>query len=300
VPSFLELVEETLDLLSNWTGEQAQMCTLASTMDTASLSFVVDQADKLGGTGMVEVDEELVFVDSIDANSATASVPAWGRAQRSSTPAAHAVGARVTATPRYPRHRVRKTINQVVRMLGPDLPAVLVDESNTVDPSKLAYPVPAGVRGVVSIDWAAPLSPPQWVPVTHWRLDTRADVADYPSGVALTVGEVMTTGQKIKVVYLGDPAPLVADSDDFATVTGYDEAVADLVVTAAASRLVLAPDLARVQQSTVEQSDRSATVPASAAMTASRFLRQEFLQRVATERRRVLQRYPTRLHYEGV
>ena len=299
MPSYAAMVEECLGLLSNWTGEQAQMCTLTSAMTTGTLSFTVDQGDRLG-IGLVEVDEELVYVASTDESSGTASIPAWGRAQRGSPAAAHAVGARVTTTPRYPRFSVKQKLAQAVAALYPDVPAVRLDESNTADPARRQYPLPAGARRVLAADWQAPVDPPQWVPVTHWRLDTRADTTSFPTGVALAVADSMPAGQPLKVLYAGEPGLLAAGSDDFAAVTGYADPVADLVVMAAAARLVVGPDLARVQTDTVEQSDRSATVPASAAMTASRFLRQEYQARVDSERRRVAERYPARLHYEGV
>lgn len=299
MPSFSDLVEETLGLLRSWTADQEQVCTLVNAIGTTDLTFGVDQPGQLG-IGAVQIDDELLYVSSVD-NVGNATVPAWGRGRDGSTAANHPVGVKVTTTPRYPRFRAKRYINESVTALFPELWAVKLDETLVADPTIVEYAFPDGLlRWVMEIRWKTPSVPITWIPVKHWRFDTRADPTQFPTGVALFVGDVMPPGVTIKTKYAVEPAAMVNDTDDFAGVTGLDPGVADLVQMAAASRMVQATDLSRTQMSTMEASERSTVVPASAAMSASKFLATQYQQRVAMEKRRLLARHPSRFRYEGI
>jgi len=295
VPSFGEMVEETVGLLNDWTGQQPQQCTLVEALDAAQLTIFVDDGMQLG-RGLTEIDDELVYVASYDTAGAIATVPPWGRGQQGSTAAPHAAGARVTTAPRPPRDRVRKRINQVIRGLFPDLWAVASAEVEADD--RAEYELPAGARWIIDVQWQTVGLPVEWERARSWRLNVRADPVDFPSGVAATVPGV-PIGETVRILYAAEPAQLVNPGDDF-TVTGLHAGVADLVVLAAASHLVLGQELSRGQLATVEQSQRVEKVSTGASMAASRFLRQEYALRVASERRRLLTTYPSRPHFEGV
>lgn len=297
MPSFQDMCEETLGLLTDWSGSQAQTCSLLSPITSTDLSFTVDDASAMSGRGLVEIDEELVVVKSLDPTAAIAMVPAWGRGQGVTTAAAHSAGARVTTAPRPPRSRIKQTLNQVVLGLYPDLWAV----SSVELPATIAaeYPLPAAARWIVDLRWETPAAPSSWEKVRYWRVNTSANLVDFPTGVSVTV-ETVPVGQTIRIVWAGETTPMSLPGDDFAATTGLHAGVADLVVTAAAARLILGADLSRAQLGTVEQSDRNVVVPASAALTASRFLQQTYTVRVAAERRRLLATHPSRPHFEGV
>lgn len=296
MPSLSEMVEETIGLLNDWTGQQAQMSTLTAPLSTSDLALTVNNGQNLG-MGLVEVDEELVYVDTFDQTGGSATIPAWGRGQQGSVVADHAIGARVTTAPRPPRHRIKRAINQVITGLYPDLWAVAVDEQ-TAD-LRDEYPMPAGAAWIIDITWQTPGFPQTWERVRGWRLNTRATTVDFPAGRSLSVREV-PVGQRFRTVYAGAPAPLVNDADDFAGVSGLHDGVADLVVTAAAAKLVVGQELSRGQLTTMEQSQRTTAITTGASLAASRFLQQGYTARVAAERRRLLSTNPVRPHFEGV
>jgi hypothetical protein len=296
VPSFADMVEETLGLLHDWTGQQAQMTSLTSPLSTSDLALQVDDGEAIG-RGLVEVDEELVYVTAVDPAGGSATIPPWGRAQNGTTAAAHALGARVTTAPRPPRARVKKYINQAITALYPDLWAVAVDEQ-TAD-LVYEYGMPATTAWIIDVEWQTPGFPQTWIRVRSWRLNTLADPAQFPTGRSLCISEV-PIGQPIRTVYAAEPTELANDGDDFTAVSGLHAGVADLVVTAAAARLVLGQELARGQLGTVEQSQRADKVQVGASLAASRFLQQTYQVRVAAERRRLLAMHPSRPHFEGV
>lgn len=296
MPDFAHMVEEVIGLLNDWTGQQAQMCSLTAALTAADLTMVVDDGMKLV-QGVMEVDEELVYVSGFDQPTGNATIPPWGRGQSGTAVTAHLAGARVTATPRPPRDVVKKRINQVILGLFPDLWGIAVD----VQPAdiRVEYQLPAAARWVIDVQWQTPALTEEWQRVRGWRLNTNADPGDFPTGVSVTIPGV-PIGQPIRTVYAGEPQPLVNPTDDFAATTGLHTAVADLVVVATASRLVLGQELSRGQLATVEQSQRTEKVSTGASMAASRFLRQEYDQQVTRERRRLLATHPTRPHFEGV
>jgi hypothetical protein len=296
VPSFAEMVEETIGLLNDWTGQVAQQCTLALALDPAALVLTVDDGQALG-RGLVEVEEELVYVSAFDLAGNTGTIPPWGRGQQGTVAAAHPLGARVTTTPRPPRDRVKKALNQAVHGVYPDLFAVFTDEQPAAE--RAEYPLPAVARWVIDVQVQTTGLPVEWARARSWRLNTAADPTDFPTGVTLTLPET-PTGYPIRTIYAAEPVPLVNAGDDFTTVTGLHAGVADLVVMAAASQLVLAQELSRGQLATVEQSQRTQLVSTGASMAASRFLRQEYGLRVAAEKRRLLALHPSRPHFEGV
>jgi hypothetical protein len=296
VPSLAELVEETLGLLNDWTGQQAQQCTLTSELTLGGLTLFVDDIDAVG-RGLVEVDEELVYVSTVDPTAGTASIPAWGRGQQGSTVAAHAVGARVTTAPRPPRHRVKARINRAITGLFPDLWAVGTLEVPADD--RAEYELPAAARFILDVQWQTVGLPVEWARVRSWRLNTQADPTDFPSGVAAAIPGV-PIGETLRIVYAAAPVELVNPGDDFAAVTGLPAGAADLPVLAAAAFLALGQELSRAQLATVEQQQRAEKISTGASMAASRMLRQEYTIRLASERRRLLATYPSRPHFEGI
>jgi hypothetical protein len=296
VPSFADLVEQVIGLLNDYTGQTPQMCSLALPLTGTDLVMTVDDGLALG-RGMVEVDEELVFVSAFDQSGATATIPAWGRAQQGTTAAAHSAGARVTTTPRPPRDRVKKQINAEISALYPQLYAVLVDEQDAVN--RAEYALPARTRFVLDIQALTTGLPIEWERARAWRLNTSADPGDFPTGVSVAIPEV-PTGSTIRTVVAAEPLPLANPSDDFETTTGLHAGAADVVALGAAAQLSIGQEVARAQLATVEQSQRVERVQTGSSLAASRFLRQEYLRRLAAEKTRLLARYPSRPHYEGV
>lgn len=296
MPSFAEMVEETIGWLNDWTGQTPQQCTLINPLAVDGLTLFVDDGQQLA-RGLVEVDDELVYVSLVDETENTATIPAWGRGQQGSLRTTHEIGARVTSAPRPPRDRVKKRINQVILGLFPDLWAVRSLEVEAAD--RVEYELPATARWIIDAQSQTAGLPMEWERARSWRLNNNADPTDFPSGVALTLPGV-PIGDTLRVIYAAEPTQLVNPADDFAAVTGLHAAVADLVVIAAAAHIVLGQELSRGQLASVEQSQRIEKVSTGASMAASRFLRQEYALRVANERRRLLAAYPSRPHFEGV
>jgi hypothetical protein len=294
MPTLDSMVEETIGTLRAFSTDQDQKTSLTGSMTSNVLTFTVTDTDRLSG-GLVEIDEELIEVSEVDTLGGSVNIYPWGRGQQGSTAATHAVGARVTVTPRWPRARIKRVINETINSLWPDLFAVFLDESNTTSATTIAYPLPATCRRILDIRWDSPGTPVYWVGVRAWRLDLAADPTAFPTGVAVDVPEAMWPGRTLKVVYAAEPTELVGGSDDFATITGLPATVADLVCIGAAARLVVTSDLARTQSFTLEHAARLESQTAGSATAVSRYLQQLYQVRLAAERDRLFGRYPIKV-----
>ena len=287
--TFLQLVDETLGMFNSFTGAVEQQCALSGDITSSDTTLILaDPA--MGGKGLYEIDEELVYATQGDALSGTLTLAPFGRGQQGTTAVAHENGTRVTRAPRLPRSRVKAALNEVLSGLYPDLFAVKVDTSNTVALTTWGYPLPADVEDVLDVQYLHPLFG-NWIGVRRWRLDTKSDPATFATGYSLAIADQLWTGATIKVVYKARPTALVNDSDVFTTVTGLQDSAAQLLVLGACAQLIASDELLRTQPRAVEQAQRSLVSPAGAASNASRLMTTRFNERLDIEKRALNERY---------
>lgn len=295
MPTFAALVEETLGLLRSYSASQERKTYITTSITSADTLIPIADTDKVSET-MIEIDEELIEIGSVDQLSGNATAFPWGRGQGGTTAASHALNARVTIAPLWPRFTVKQRINEVIGGLWPDLFAVKQDTSQTTSSTKVTYTLPALAREVIDVRWQTDGgSPDYWAGIRTWRMDPAANVALYPTGVTIDIGEGMSDGRQLRILYKAEPTPLVNDSDDYATVTGLPATSSDLVCLGAAARLIVSAELARTQLFTVEHTERAAATTGGSAVAASKYLMQLFQVRLGVERDRQFERYPMRL-----
>jgi hypothetical protein len=246
--------------------------------------------------GLIEIDSELLYVDSVNTTTNTVTLYPWGRGQQGSTAAAHADDAKVTISPRFPRHRVKTVINEVIRSLYPSLFGVATYTGLDAVSTRLTYELPAATRSIISVSWQLTGPSEAWYPLHRWRLDRNADTSEFTSGVSLDILQPMTPGQTIKVVYRKEPSELSAESDNFATVTGLQESARDVVVWGALAHLLPALEFARLHSDAVEQSDRQRLLQPGSASAAARQALQMHTLRLEQERLKLAQLYPPTSH----
>ncbi len=285
------MITEVSSYMANYMSETAGTLGVDVAVGALTFTFVGETIT----AGLVEIDDELIAVASFDPNTGIATVPAWGRAQGGSVAAAHVTGAKVTIRPRYPRYWIKYVINQVLNSVHPALFAVKTDETQVVNPTASSYDMPAAATSILSISYESPSLPDNWIDVSRWTLDKRANLGDSPTGSAIQIREPMYPGRTLKIVYTGVPTPLVNGSDVYDTTTGLLPGSEDVVTLGAAARLLVGAEVMRSQPSTVEQSNRTEIVPPGAASSASKYLMALHQQRLGEERKRLRQLFPLML-----
>ena len=289
--TFGDLIDDVENVVNNLGSQRDKVTSLTANATTGDLSLSVVDAKQVD-RGFVEVDREMIAVVSADSVANTVTVQPWGRGARGTTAATHTSGARVTNSPRYPRFRMGVEIQQVVDSLYPDLWQTAVDETQTVRPPQVAYPVPAVVDSVISVSVQLIGPSKVWAPVTRWRLDKNADATAFTTGKSIDLYAGMPPGRKIKVVYRKAFGTFTNEATTVASV-GLEERWRDIIKLRAAAKLIIASDAGRVQLDSIEAANRAEGVQP---LSASRIAQQMMVlaqTRMAEEKHRLLREWPS-------
>lgn len=282
------LVDEIATSLRSYTGVQEVSTYLSAGITASDLAVPVNSSDEVD-RGVIEIDNELLYVNIADAGSL--SIPPYGRGYRGSTAATHAINAEVVVDPAFPRVEIFKAINQCVAGLFPKLFQVKTTTlAYTVNP--IVYSLPADCETVLDVRTTVPGDPTQMrVPIYDWAFDRPSQ--------QFTLTDELTPGSTIYLTYsakFGTVDTSVAASD--ISTIGLDEAWVDLIVYQVTSRMIRFTEPARLQVATAENLSRSAVVQVGDATKVANQLYAVYQQRLGEERRRLLELYPPRIHFQ--
>ena len=285
-----DLVNEVHLNLLGFVLDQESMTT-ATTFTNSAVSFTVADATQIS-TGLIEVDEELMWCTEIDPDANLIYVSTRGL--YGTTAVSHATGAIVRNSPRFPRQAIVNALNTLVRSVYPDLFGVA--STNITSATGVAtYEIPSEVENILSVTYDE-LSPSgHWSPVRRWDLDTAADTTEYPSGKTLSIFEPVLSGRSLRVTYMKVPSVFAGLASEI-TSTGLTESARDCLVYGACAKLVGYLEPARLSDESAEAHLLGTQTPGSA-LAPARFFYQLHLQARQEEARRLQARYPTRIHW---
>ena len=280
---------------------QSPLGELSAPMGTTDTSFTADVGTVRNlSRGLVEIDDELLLVKKYDASTGVVQIMGGinGRGAEGTVAATHSAQALVTADPRFPRARIRESVNDVIQALYPALVVFKTTEITNVS-VVYEYGMPADALDV----WAVAdqtIGPSQvWMQGLNYRFNPTADVTSFPTGKSVQLFDPVVPGRTMMIKYVTAPSPLVGGGDDFAAVTGLPERCVDLVVYGTMARLLPAYESARLQQSAVESTERSALVPTGSALKGAQYYLAMYQQRLEEERQRMFAENPETISYAG-
>ena len=289
-----DLIDETLTNLHGYTSDLEQMTALSQSITASATSFNVADASQIS-QGLIEIDSELMWVTNIDRTLNAVTIAPFGRGFRETDPVAHNQNVQITDNPRFPRQSVKMAIQQTLSALYPGVFQILTDETNTVNPVRISYPVPGNCDLILDVRWQT-VGPSQlWKQVKRYKLDYRADQSSFPSGKSLEIYDGMMPGRPIKVTYMVKPGDL-ADEASTLGEAGLSETCRDILIYGACYRLLTAVEAGRLQTWSVTQAQRDQLVPAGAADNASKYYYALYTQRLHDEQMRLQKLYPAVLH----
>ena len=267
-----------------------------STLTAGGLSFTVDSTENIG-PGLIEIGDELLYVQSVDDGTLTVTIAPDGRGYRGTTAASHAVGSRVTMNPVVPRFLVKRAINQTITGVYPTLFGK-ASEDVTPNGYQRAYEMPADLEQIIEINYQASGPTGIWPKVEHYDLDLNADTTEFPSGKALVLIGAFETGNPIKVTYRKIPTTLSADAD-LLTASGLADTAHAVIVAGAVWRLSSTVALARLRTDTTatDFSDNQSS-PVQLANQTAGLLRALYEQELAEERRRQTETVPPTIYWK--
>jgi hypothetical protein len=298
-----DLINEVQINLAGYTYQQDRATHLSSAVTTTTSSSTSPTILSLGSTenlgkGVVEIDEELLWIDSFDRVANTATVSPYGRGYLGTTAATHTLDTKVTISPTFPRYVVKKAINDTINAAGSTIYAAKVT-TFTFNAAQTTYDFDGlNIQNILTIMWQSVGPSLEWIPVRRWSWDSKADATAFgATSQTVTIGDYITPGRTVKVVYSTDPTPFTTNAQDFSTQTGLPESCKDVIVLGASYRLLTYLDPARAAQVSPQADETDSKRPYGASQTATKQLYALYTQRLNEETQRQQTLYPIRVHY---
>ena len=295
--TYANLVDETLINLSGYTLRQDRTTHLTGNITTSSTTLNLASVSNIG-KGLVEIDDELIWIDTYDRVSSTATIPPYGRGYNGTTADAHTANTKVTIAPSFPKAVVKKAINDTIDAVFPKLFSVGT-YTFTLQATKTAYDVPADVQTVLYVSWSVTGPSNEWLPVKSWRHDPLANATSFTTGNSVSVYDAITPGRTVQVFYIKKPTTLAssASSAVFETVTGLPSSCKDVIVYGAAYRLASFIDPGRLTYTSAEADQTDTKIQYGSGASTARFLLSLFQQRLTEESEKLRDVYPSKIHY---
>jgi hypothetical protein len=301
------MIDEVLINLAGYTFQQDRSTYIGAAVTGTTSSVAAPTILQLGSTdsvgkGILEIDEELMWVDSFDRVANTATVSPYGRGYLGTTPATHSAESKVTISPTFPRYSVKRAINDTIRSLGANIFSVK-STTFTFNAAVSTYAFAnINIKNILTISWQSIGPSKEWIPIRHYDFDSSANpqAFGYTSTdvvQTITLGEAPIPGRTVKVVYAVNPVPMTSNSDVYTTVTGLPESTRDVVVLGAAYRLLSFLDPARASQVSPQADETDSKRPFGASRDATKQLYALYTQRLNEETKAQQNNYPPKVHY---
>lgn len=293
--TFQSMIDDVTINLAGYSLRQDRATHLTEAITSSSTTLKLASNDI--GKGIIEIDDELIWVDSYDRNSSTATIPPYGRGYMGTTAAAHSSGAKVTIAPLFPKTTIKKAIVETLDSVYPKLYGVF-HTNITANASRNTYALPADVQNVIYASWQNVGPTGEWIPIRKWRLDTFANHDTYPTRNTISIYDRrIIPGRDIQVTYTRKPAGFTDVTDDFETTTGLPSSTKDVIVFGAAWRLLSFIDAGRLTYQSAEADSADSKLQFGSASSAARNLLAIYTQRLKEESDKLIDQYPFRPHY---
>ena len=301
-----DMINEVSMNLSGYTLTQDRSTYLRTAVSTTTSSSASPTTLSLGSTdnvgkGIVEIDEELLWIDNYDRVGNTATVAPYGRGYLGTTAATHALDAKVTIAPTFPRFSIKRAINDTIKGLSGILFAA---DTTTITYSSAVstYRLPAtgtslGIRNILSVAYESIGPSKEWIPIRSWRLDSNANSTAFTSEQTISIYDMITSGRTIQIVYSKDPTAFTTNAEVFSTQTGLPDSCRDLVITGATYRLLANLDPARASMVSPQADEVDNKRPYGSSQSLTRQIYALYTQRLAEEVKSQQNKYPIRVHY---
>lgn len=294
--TFNEMVDEVLLNLAGYTMRQDRVTYLTSAVtSTSGLSVGIASVDNVA-RGLIEIDEELMFVDSVNRPASSLVIAPFGRGYQGTTAATHAQNAKVTIAPTFPRIAVKRALNDTVKAVYPQLWGIS-NHTFTYSPAQNTYALPVDAEGILAVSYQTIGSTREWMPIRSWRHDPMGNTGAFTSGNTISIYSGVEPGRTVQVTYSKEATAMVNNSDDFVATTGLPLSTKDVIVYGAAYRLISFVDPSRLTFTSAEADEADRTKPIGSGSNAARFIFSLYQQRLQEEAGRLKGKFPVRLHY---
>jgi hypothetical protein len=193
VTTLSEMIDETLINLSGYTYQQDRSTHLTAAVTTLTSPSSSPTILSLGSTdsvgkGVIEVGEELMWVDSFDRVANTATIAPYGRGYLGTDASTAALDTKVTISPIFPRYVVKRAINDTIRAMGTQL--LVIDQTTfTYNAAITTYELtdsngdPLDIQNILTMSWQDIGPSKEWINVRQlWTFDPKAEAVTWDAG----------------------------------------------------------------------------------------------------------------------
>lgn len=293
--TFGTLIDEVSLALSGYTMRQDTMTSLTNAINATDLTVTLQSVENIG-QGIIEIDDELLYVQAVNRQSSTVTIAPWGRGYMGSTAASHAAGAKVSASPTFPRKAIANAINDTINAVYPDLFGVSAC-TFTATPAVTSYSLPADLQSIISVTYEEVGPSKEWIPIRRYDLDGMTNATAFTTGNSITIRQYVTPGRTVNVFYAKEPTNLSTSSDNFVTVTGLPASTIDVIKYGAQHRLITNIEPGRLSMTSPEADYNSARVTFGSGTNTAKYLYALYQQRLAEESKKLKGKYGIRIHY---
>ena len=291
--TFSDLVNDVVFTVEGYGLDLPRTAYLTAAITDTDLTFTVGDASNLA-EGLAEIGDELVYIQSVDTNTAT--IAPDGRGYRGTTAAAHGINDRVTMNPIMPKALVKRKINETIVGVWPTLWGEATT-TITADTLSMGFELPADAEEVLSVDHETDEITREWGPVRRWRFESSADSVDFPSGKALFIYQDVSTSADLRVRYRKQPSELT-DGQNL-TDSGLRSSARSVIVAGAVWRLISSMDLGRLKVTTATTDMLDEGNPVGSATQLAGYLRRVYERELQDELMRLQVSTPPTIHYTG-
>ena len=298
-----QMIDEVLINLSGYTYQQDRSTYLTAAVTTLTSPSSSPTILSLGSTdsvgkGIIEIGEELMWVDSFDRVANTATIAPYGRGYLGTAPSTAAIDTKVTISPIFPRHVVKKAINDTLRAVGTQL-MVVKQTTFTFNAAQNTYDLSGlNIESILTVMWQDTGPSQEWIRVNRYDFDPLAETATWgANSQTITIYDFITPGRTVKIMYVTQPTAFTSNSETFTTQTGYPESARDVIILGAAYRLLAYLDPARASQISPQADEIDAKRPFGSANSAARQLFALFQQRLREEVSAFQGQFPPRIRF---
>lgn len=304
--TFSDIVNEVLINLQGYTMQQDRATSLSSAITTTTTTTINVSSTADIGKGIIEIGEELIWIENFDRVANTLTVSPWGRGYLGTTAATSATSSKVTISPTFPKYVVKRAINDTIRAMSTSIFAVK-QLTFTYNAAVTTYELLDGAtnvtaQSVIAMNWQEVGPSKEWIPVRRWSFEPFADITTWGGSAAspaqtVSIYDHITPGRTVKVLYATDAVVFESDSDVFTTKTGLPLSCKDVVVYGAIYRLLTFLDPARASQTSPQADEIDSKRNFGSTSTITRQIFALYSQRLAEEVKAQQNQFPTRAHY---
>jgi hypothetical protein len=291
-----DMVDEVRSNLAGYTMRQDRITYVVNQLDTTATVVQLGSSNSLA-KGIVEIDDELLWIDSFDKATATLNViPGFGRGYLNTTPSPHAANSQITLAPTFPRVNIKQAINDTINAVFPKLWSI-ASTTLTYNTVQNTYALPDDCQDVISLSWQSTGPSKEWIPIRNWRMDPMANSAAFNSNSTVSIYDRIDAGRTIQVWYTTSPNNLESNTDDFRDVTGLPDTARDVIILGACARLLTYLDAGRINLTSAESDAADTKLPSQAGSNASKYIYALYQTRLKEEASKLQGQYPVKIHY---